>query len=374
MYYYQKEKILAFIVLSTIFLTLSLYGDTSLIPYRVKDKYGFNSLSQRKVIINCQYQDIIPFKKGHNTTWVKEKGLWKLINKSGKPVIAQFYDKIKFPASVYYPVRKNNLWGAMDRLGNVIVKCRYEDMSRFFHGLAMFKLNNKWGILNNTGKIIIKPQYENLRILSDRLFACFDVNKRNYFCLNINNKKLFIISGTPEGRYSDGLLKVRCKTALGARIKYIDKEGKTIIPPSYYAGQRFNNQLASVAKYMKDQKIKWGYINTKNKIIIPFEYEEAAPFDVQNSLAPVKKNGKWGIINTQGKIVIPLRFDQIGYFKNGLAPIRIKKKWGYINLKGDVVIPLKYQYAFPFKEGIAYVIKNKNGGYIDIKGKEYWQD
>jgi hypothetical protein len=77
-----------------------------------------------------------------------------------------------------------------------------------------------------------------------------------------------------------------------------------IINPIFYGGFHFSNGLANVATKEGD-KLKWGYINT------------------------------------DGKLVIPHQFDYPGNFVNGLAHIKIDNLFSgeemYINEKGEVV-------------------------------------
>ena len=55
-----------------------------------------------------------------------------------------------------------------------------------------------------------------------------------------------------------------------------------------------NNTLINVCK-----DNKWGYINLKNKLIIPFEYDYSTTFE--NGLAIVCKNSKCCVIKNKNK-------------------------------------------------------------------------
>lgn len=349
----------------------TLNGQDNLVPYRVNGKFGFFNIATGKIVIPCIYQDVIPFsKKTGGTSWVKYNNSWQLIYTNGKAIFSAAYSEIKFPSETVYPICKNNLWGAVDILGNIISTYKYEDMSRFHFDMAKVKKNGRWGIINNKGSLIIPIEYIDIQIISNNLFAAYVKNE--YFCLNKENKFIFKFTGKPEGMYSEGLLKLFCQSSLGARVKYVDMAGEVIIESKYCAGQRFNNGLAAVAKRDKNNIIKWGYINTKDKTIIPFKYEAAAPFDKDSGFAPVKYSGLWGMIDKKNRVIIPFKYEYLGYFKNGLAPIKKNNLWGYINLEGEIVIKPKYDYAFPFKDGFACVYVGNNPGYIDISGNEYW--
>ena len=50
----------------------------------------------------------------------------------------------------------------------------------------------------------------------------------------------------------------------------------------------------------------------------------------QEELAPVQLGDKWGFINHRGKVVIPFQFDKAGSFQEGFARVKLNGKWGVI--------------------------------------------
>jgi hypothetical protein len=88
---------------------------------------------------------------------------------------------------------------------------------------------------------------------------------------------------------------------------------------------------------------KWGYINQKGEVVIPFIYEKTVPFwENFRNLGIVKKNGKWGAIDTKGNQIIEHLYDEFE-FTGGLQAIRVKLngKWGKINPSGEIVMPFE---------------------------------
>jgi hypothetical protein len=72
-------------------------------------------------------------------------------------------------------------------------------------------------------------------------------------------------------------------------------------------------------------------------------------------LFPVKLDTKWGFIDSNQKLAIPYQFDSVGYFSEDLALAEHKGLWGYINNKGTFVINPQFKYAEPFSCGLARV-------------------
>ena len=190
---------------------------------------------------------------------------------------------------------------------------------------------------------------------------------------------------------------------------YVDKNGKTIIPPKYDGANDFSEGLASV---LSDGK--WGFINRNGETVVPFTYSHE-PRNFSDSLACIKNDEGYGYINHRGEIVIPCIYYSTHDFSEGLAFVQLyegsakkyiynkskyinhkgetvisedyydagehdfheglaavcegKGTWAYINRKGETVIPYLYSNVRKFSDGLAAVMKNGKWGYINHKGK-----
>lgn len=109
-------------------------------------------------------------------------------------------------------------------------------------------------------------------------------------------------------------------------------------------------------RYPIVMKGRWGYINSKGKVVIPTQYDWAGPF--RDGLGQVKKsNGKIGYIDKEGKLRFQTHFDDAGYFSDGLAYVRVDGKCGYIDTDGHIQIPATFQERFcsDFHDGYAAI-------------------
>jgi len=133
----------------------------------------------------------------------------------------------------------------------------------------------------------------------------------------------------------------------------INKNGENIIPLKYSNLIDFDYELILACN---DDDF-WGFINWKNEIVIPFEYSYASIFLEEYNLSKVCKNGKHGYIDRKNREIIPLDYDsvtninfsQIGVLRNG--------KWGIINTQNQQIIDFKYDFAICIAENIYYVGK-----------------
>lgn len=169
-----------------------------------------------------------------------------------------------------------------------------------------------------------------------------------------------------------------------------------------------------------DDKYKWGYINTKGDVVIPFGFDHARPFS--EGLAPVAIKKLFGYINKDGRLVISPHYTVAGAFSGGLAAVRTggtteymymrpamrqpggtwtfigadssKKinlpkttveardfaeglaaiyldddRCGYVNASGSMVVSPAFSYCDDFSESLALVLSNEKLKYIDKEGR-----
>ena len=152
---------------------------------------------------------------------------------------------------------------------------------------------------------------------------------------------------------------------------FVNRQGKVVVPFKYAVARDFSEGLAAVCKIVgKSDQLLCGYINASGKEVIPLKFEDL-PDDFVQGIAPAKQKGKWGFIDTKGKVVLPFQYDKADSFSEGLAAVVTADtdKYGYINTKGEMVIPPKYEKAFYFNEGVAAVQILDKWGYIDKRNQ-----
>lgn len=109
------------------------------------------------------------------------------------------------------------------------------------------------------------------------------------------------------------------------------KDGEIEIPPQYTFAFPFSEGLACV-----ELNGKFGYIDIKGKVVIPFKFDEASPF--VNGVASVfnEKEDKMKeafLINKSGKMVSDV-YDYMGMWDSKgqlLTPVKQGEGWGFMN-------------------------------------------
>lgn len=100
--------------------------------------------------------------------------------------------------------------------------------------------------------------------------------------------------------------------------------------------------------------------------MIPCIYDDAVTWDGLVFIS-VKKDGKWGCINERNGLVVPFEYDYVDRFSSGLASVKRNGKYGFVNEKGEEVISCKYDRVGDFNG--AYINVTENGREFTINGQ-----
>lgn len=148
----------------------------------------------------------------------------------------------------------------------------------------------------------------------------------------------------------------------------VNRKGAVVIPFEYDSSVEFWQGRALVQK-----ADKWVIIDTDNQQVAEFNFQEAGSFG-PTGLANFKKAGKWGFIDTKGKIIVQPQFDNIvtnfGYpllNENVVAIFEVNDKLGAINPAGKIIIPAQFDEIYQAND-ILFVISNDKVGIYDYKG------
>jgi WG containing repeat len=258
-----------------------------------------------------------------------------LVDSMGRVVLPPEYDGVECLGRSYL-VRKGDYIFLADkdfarltaRLYEETRPCNHPDGARWF----VVKTPKGLGIIDDAGNEVVAPQYAGESILFENGFAA--VVKKNmsggYTRGYINRQGREICRPVYDELrgFAEGLAGV----SINGKWGFIDTLGRTVIPTKYSSVYFFKDGCTAVQKKVNG-KLRYGLINRKDEIVIPFEYHLATPFI--DGLALVGINNKYGYINKQNQPVIPMVYDYATLFSNGRARVRLKGEDFYINTKGE---------------------------------------
>ncbi len=206
----------------------------------------------------------------------------------------------------------------------------------FAQSLQPFRsINRKWGYKDAAGKIVVPPKYE------------FEAHP-----------------------FADGVAIVRNSGLKGYGI--IDAAGNEVVSPQYNYAFDFVNGMAKVCVGGTDvygTGGKWGFIDTRGKVVIPIQYDRIDGNFEGDSYASVTLNKKQTIIDKTGTTISFSTCDELQgtFYKTKLAVAKKGGKYGMVDKTGKVVIPFEYDMLFSESEGFMAAQKNGLWGFIDEK-------
>ncbi|OGU10481.1 MAG: hypothetical protein A2X61_08705 [Ignavibacteria bacterium GWB2_35_12] len=171
------------------------------------------------------------------------------------------------------PFEYGDFMGYKNNKGEIVLPAKYRMAEKFSkYGIAAVVDDSSWAYIDTKGNVVIRP--------------CSWDNFPDEFC--------------------DGLARFKKDEMFG----FFNRKGEIVITNKFSYCSRFSNGLAAFCDGCKKQYIgeydfykggKWGYINTKGKIVIEPIYEEA--YDFEKGKAIVKLDSVWYYINKNGKVI-----------------------------------------------------------------------
>lgn len=267
----------------------------------------------------------------------------------------------------------------------------YSDIGFYHNDLYIVRKDNDkegtyaYGVVDNDGTVYIPVEYDQIefekegREYKDNIYKCKEKEKWGLVS-STNGTLLPCEYSSIEG---NGIWRT-CKSGKYGYVQLNGTSSITTLIPCIYE---------SLGKYSVDSYIhatlkgKKGMIDSKNKIIIPFEYSNVGnPCHTSNgyNIIWVEKDGKLGIYNDDGKELQPCDIDK-AYILTEYNSIELSytdcpsTDYIYIVRNGltglisgstfETIIPCMYEYLSPIKTSKAFYKANGKWGIIDTSNK-----
>lgn len=315
---------------------------------------------------------------------------------------AATFDSIGECHDGYCVVVKGNKYGVISANDSIlVVDTIYSYITEYYDSVAWAKTDSTWLCLH-------KDSAHNYPI-SSNYSICYGLRKFSFrypyeYNQNGQNRKI----DSSDMRFKDSIkqspkktLQVSNQCGYKERFGYANSQDEVVIPPIYDSADDFLDGIALVRSGDKSGCIRndgssllnieyeelfrelgikdfirvkkdgqYGvYSISKNKVILPIEYEWIGTFTEGYAIVQ-KGNGGYSFIDEYCKLIGTKNFDSVKPFNGGYAAVKKGKTWGFINTKGGYVIESIYTNVESFSEGVAVV--QDNGGlfhYINTEGK-----
>lgn len=241
----------------------------------------------------------------------------------------------------------------------------------------IFEKEGKHGVLSLTGELILPAEYDHIEANYRQFWKLYKGNKKTFRLPDGGTLPLFDDIGYLDGEYFD--VKQNDTWHL-----YSKSKGKVVTKEAYESFD-FCGGCSTEAHYVYAKKDgKWGVIDWKEKILVPFEYEhehrsmrndvwvasfsrngkevivhiptqqvfDATAHDTQllSGIMVSSEKGLFGAYGRDGKLIVPFEYDKLespnansylGYHGNYLIAKK-NHKIGVINAEGNIVLPVEY--------------------------------
>ena len=174
----------------------------------------------------------------------------------------------------------NRLYGFINRKGKAVIPATYEMVWSFSNGLARLKKDSKYGFLDQAGNVAIEPVYEQAECFSKGLACVYVKSKSKYGYIDTKGEFAIPATYSDANPFAEGLAVVR-KEEKRFVINQKEEVQFTLPKNHRFCGDKmFHDGLVLVEKEGKTwDDDRYGYMNAKGEVVIPFIYEDADEFE-----------------------------------------------------------------------------------------------
>ena len=140
----------------------------------------------------------------------------------------------------------------------------------------------------------------------------------------------------------------------------VDLYGKIIIPFVYGSIEYKDDE------FIISNEGLFGIANKNGQTVLSVNYAQVGK--LSHGLRPVSNNSKWGYVDTTEKLIIPFFYDKAGDFWGHYAIVKKGRYYGVIDGNNNTIVPFKYKDIISY-ESLEAIVVNEFGleGVIDLK-------
>lgn len=296
-------------------------------------KYGIAN-DEGKVILENKYADITNLGKDDKSGFIvkNEEGKFGVVSYSGTQELEAKYEGIeKLHKNDMFVVLEENKQKLINKEGKVILEDGYDKIVSLLQNKdngVIFQKDNKYGVMNLSGEATIPAEYDSLKEAKNGFFIAKKDNK--YGIIDIKNEQKI------EFKYNAAVY------SEVADIYVLEDENVN----ASILNSNFEEKLKGILISLNEDK---GFITLKigeDYKYYNFKFEEKEVKDVypSNTLYLSKKDGKYGFVDKNGKVIVDYIYDDAKEQNScGFAAVKKDGKWGAIDSKGNEALKPTYE-------------------------------
>lgn len=224
-------------------------------PFIYDDAYVFSegkyfvSSGGSKIIIDgfgralfdvSKYDTVAPVTDGYSIVVSNEK--YGMIDENGKELIPCEYEYLDEKCDIIR-ARKGLSWYYFNKKGNPVNVENYT-FATDLYSICKVRKDGKWGVIGDNFEVIIPCIYDDIEICDNDIVAVFDEGWRYINVYDESNSYYYI--GRFPYKFRDGLARVYSEEK--GKYGYINKKWELVIPFKYSHAWDFENGLAKVSE------------------------------------------------------------------------------------------------------------------------------
>ncbi len=241
------------------------------------------------------------------------------------------------------------LFGVINSKGETVIPFKFEGLSAdfyIFRGYYQYSVGMKKGFIDTLGNIAVEAKYESFGSIIQDGTVKARIKYPKWGLISMKDEVLIPFEYEYISAFGDGLIRVKKNS--GGTYGFMDKTGKMIIADTYSDATDFQEGIA-LAKKGK----KYGVINTKGETVVDFQYdnflemvqveedkmsstgthESLMGFILKGGYIGLEKDKKWGYLDLKGNVIIPFEYEQIwAPESNNKVMVSKNGKRGYFDL------------------------------------------
>jgi hypothetical protein len=387
-----------FVIIVVLFLSIEPFAQSPqiLIPFRVATKWGYSD-TLGKIKIPAKYDTVsffdynVFYKGDHVIAEVRFNGKPMAINEKGTVIVPPKYDfinAIQQSADFAFFIFRNGKVGVFTK-GKELFPPIYDFMDVTSYGHFKVHKDNKWGLINDAGKIVIPIAYDDLR---ERNASQPDLVNWEAIEWGKDGKLITVKTNLqierPSPRGPADLQEIPGYVAPEELNKAADAAKKEFDLDSLrlddYTGIVFKGKQQGIFLPVEAKKV---YLFSKPYTIHGIKYFPSYErgYLKKNSAAYITAviGGKYGMINEKEEIVLPFEYDHIQE-KEGFFLLKLNGKVGFFIWNGlyPVIQPIFDEYVRKYEIRVNYnwnfilfeIIKQGKPGFVGENGISYFKD
>lgn len=279
----------------------------------------------------------------------------------------------KVYADDYSIIEKNNRKGLMDQHGKILIPPQFDELgwskgtSRVVDEIIGYKMGDFWGLISVKNIKITIPEYIELYPFDeDHLIAArYDSHKLNilYGLISYSGKNIMDFRFSLLKEAGDNLI---AASKSGTKIKYglMDIKGKMILPFQYGKIDFYPPGLLTLI----DDNHSIYLSNTSGSLILDM------PMDNIESVGPdnliITQKGMTGLVACNGQLICMPEYRNVKLDRSGMVSIIPLSRWKTISLNNDQIATLDYDQVIPLDKNLYKTRRNNFSFIVNSLGEE----